>query len=147
MAVCNTWLWHLLENGFKQINIERKLQHCIECDRQTSGNVDREQDVLVLLLEHEEMCGAEGNQHGSNGDEERAEAQEEHQGQAPPEVLGLFPRGQDGQEHDQGCHREAEADEGRDGEGVESRLPFQLRLSVLSASGHGAGGGEGDASD
>ena len=104
LADGNTWLWDLLENGFKQINIERKLQHCIESDRQTSGNVDREQDVLVLVLEHKEMCSTEGNQHGRNGDEERAEAEEELQGQAHPEVLGLFPGGQDGQEHYQGGH-------------------------------------------
>jgi len=90
-AAASTWLWDLMENGSKQISIERKLQHCIESDRQTSCNVDREQDVLVLVLQHEEMSSTKGNQHGRNGDEERAEAEKELQRQAHLEVLELFP--------------------------------------------------------
>jgi len=91
VAASSTWLWDLLENGSKQISIERKLQHCIKSNRQTSCNVDREQDVLVLVLEHEEMSSTEGKQHGRNGDEQRAEAEEELQGQTHLEVLELLP--------------------------------------------------------
>lgn len=63
LAAANTWLWHLLENGFKQIGIQRKLDHSIESHRQTSSNINGEQNVLVLVLEHKEMRSAKRNKH------------------------------------------------------------------------------------
>lgn len=125
MVAFITRLWHLLENGFNKISVQRKLHHCIESHGQASGDINRKQHVLVLVLEHEEMRGTEGNEHGSNGHEEGAQAEEKLQWQAPAEVFSLLSRGEYGKEHYKRGDREAESDKGSYGKGVECRLAFQ----------------------
>lgn len=99
MVALITWLWHLPENGFNKISIQRELNHRIESDRQASGNIDREEDVLVLVLEHKEMCSTKRNKHGSNGHKQRTQPKQKLQWQTPPKVFGLFPRSEYGKEH------------------------------------------------
>ena len=86
--------WHLSDNSCQKIKVQRKLCQGIESHGYGSGRIKGEQERLVLVIDDEEMAGAEGNKHGYNRHEERTQPQKKFHWQASAKISSFSPRGQ-----------------------------------------------------
>lgn len=120
---CGAPFGHPFDDGEQEIVVERKLRNSVEGgDGERDGGVDEEGHVLEAMVEEKEVAGAEGDEHGDDGEEERGEADEQLPGQVGSEVLVVEARGQDPEERDHGGRREAQRHQRRECEDDEPQL-------------------------